>query len=177
MKKISTFAAALAVAALFPVAGAAQQTNPASAQQTTPLPQAGAARQPRQRAARPQLTEQQREQMRTLHEAERASAETSRPELRELQTQLNKELSAANLDNARISQLRNAIVQKQTALASARIDQRAKIAAILTPEQRQAFGERGLSRMTGRDGGRSEMRQRMRGQQRQRGQHARRQGR
>ena len=175
MKKISTFAAALAVAALFPLAGAAQQT--------TPAPQADAPQQQqqqrrRQRAARPQLTEQQREQMRTLHEAERASGETSRRELRELHVQLAKELSAASLNNGRINELRGAIVQKETALASARIDRRAKVAGILTPEQRQAFGERGVNRMSGREGGRGEMRQRMRAQHGQRGQHAqRRQGR
>ncbi|MDQ3169665.1 MAG: periplasmic heavy metal sensor [Acidobacteriota bacterium] len=167
MKELSTFAAALAVAALFPLAGAAQQT--------TPAPQPETAQQPRQRTARPQLTDQQREQMRTLHEAERASGETSRRELHELHTQLEKELSAATLNNGRINELRGAIVQKETALASARLDRRAKIAGMLTPEQRQAFGERGVNRMSGRDGGRGEMRQRMRGQ---RGQPAqRRQGR
>src|SRR5687767_13248436 len=126
MKKISTFAAALAIAALFPLAGAAQQT--------TPAPQTGAAPQARQRAARPQLTEQQREQLRSLNETERAAGETSRRELRELHAQLAKELSAATLNNGRINELRGAIVQKETALASARIDRRAKIAALLTPE-------------------------------------------
>ena len=158
MKKLSTFAAALAVAGFFPLAGAAQETQS--------LPQ-----QPvqRQRQQRPQLTDQQREQMRALHDSERTSGETSRRELRELHVQLDKALSAPQLDNGRINELRGAIVQKETTQASARIDRRAKLAGILTPEQRQAFGERGVHRMSGRDGGRGEVRQRMRGQQGQRG--------
>ena len=157
MKQLSTFAAAMTIAALFPLAGAAQET------QSQPQQPAQ-----RQRQQRPQLTDQQREQMRALHDAERTSGETSRRELRELHVQLDNALSAAQLDNGKINELRGAIVQKETALASARIDRRAKLAGILTPEQRQAFGERG-HRMSGRDGGRGDVRQRMRGQQGQRG--------
>ena len=164
MKKFSTFAAALAVVSLFPLAGAAQQQAAQAPQAGTPERQARG-----QRAARPQLTDQQREQMRALHETERTAGEASRRELRELHGQLGKALSAAELDNGRINELRGAIVQKETALSSARLERRATLAGILTPEQRQAFGERGIGRMAGPDAGRGERRDRMRGQSARRG--------
>lgn len=133
MKKMSMFAAALAVGLMFPLAGAAQQAAP-----ETPQP-----REVRQRAARPQLTQAQRDAMHKLHDEQRKTAETARAELRELHTRLSKELAAAQIDNGRVNELRDEIARKQAAVTAARIDQRARRAAILTPEQRQAMAERG----------------------------------
>lgn len=134
MKKVSLFSAVLAAGLMFPMAGAAQQ----------PAPQGDA--RPRearvQRAARPQLTDAQRDAIRKLHEDQREAGAAARKELRELHTQLAKELSAAQINNGRVNELKGQIAQKQSAAAAARIDQRAKIAALLTPEQRQAMGDR-----------------------------------
>ena len=135
MKKISLFSAVLAAGLMFPLAGAAQQPAPQA-----PAPQREARTERRQR---PQLTDQQREQMRALHEAERTTGETSRRELRELHAQLSKELSAAQINSGRVNELKGQISQKQAAATSAQIDRRAKVASLLTPEQRQAMGERG----------------------------------
>lgn len=136
MKKISLFSAALAAALMVPIAGAAQQ----------PAPQADA--RPRearsQRAARPQLTDAQREAMRALHTEQRGAAAAARKELVELHAQLSKELSAAQIDTGRVTELKNQLAQKAAAQTAARIEQRAKVAALLTPEQRQAIGERGM---------------------------------
>ena len=132
MKKMSMFAAALAVGLMFPLAGAAQQAAPETPQQNAV----------RQRAPRPQLTEAQREAMRTLRDEQRTAAEATRTELRTLHTQLSKELSAAQINSGRVNDLRDEIARKQAAVTAARIDQRARMAALLTPEQRQARGER-----------------------------------
>ena len=153
MKKMSMFAAALAVGLMFPLAGAAQQAAPETPQQN----------EVRQRAPRPQLTEAQRDAMRTLRDEQRTAAEATRTELRELHTQLSTELSAAQINSGRVNELRDEIARKQAAVTAARIDQRARVAALLTPEQRQAMGERG---MRGAPGARGQMMQR-RGQMRQ----------
>lgn len=160
MKKMSMFAAALAVGLMFPLAGAAQQAAPET-------PQPGDVR---QRAARPQLTDAQRDAMRTLRDEQRKAAETTRAELRELHTQLSKELAAAQINSGRVNELRDEIARKQAAVTAARIDQRARVAALLTPEQRQAMAERG-ARMAGRGGRMSARARGQRGQMlRQRGQ-------
>src|SRR5690606_12541370 len=100
-----------------------------------------------------------------------------RSELRELHTQLSKELAAAQIDNGRVTELRDEIARKQAAVTAARIDQRARRAAILTPEQRQEMAERGArmaergARMAGRAGRMSARARGQRGQaMRQRGQ-------
>ena len=151
-------AAAVAVAALFPVIGAAQQGPPPQG----PPPQGGGRGgvravqpAPRQQAQqRPnQLTEQQREQMRTFDEQHRQAAEAGRRELEDLHRQFNEALASAQIDNGKVTQLRNQIVQKETALAQQRLDREAKIASILTAEQRQARGRgRGGVMMRGPQG-------------------------
>lgn len=145
MKIFPRSAAALAVAALFPVVVAAQQAPPQGRQ----APQA---RQAVRAAQRPQLTEQQREQMRTFDEQHRQSLETTRRELSELHRQLDEALTSAQIDNGKVNSLRSSIVQKETALAQARVDRLAKLASVLTAEQRQAFRGRGLGQMFGPGG-------------------------
>src|SRR5688500_4608411 len=103
MKFLSRGAAALAVTVLFPIMAAAQQP-----------------------ASRPQLSEQQREQLRTLEEQQRQALEVTQRELGDLHRQLNEQLTAAQPDTGRINSLRSAIVQKQTQLAQARVDRLAK---------------------------------------------------
>lgn len=138
-------AAAVAVAALFPVIGAAQQGPPP--QGPPPQGRGGmrAAQADRQfPGQRPQLTDEQREQMRTSDEQQRAAGETARRELGDLHRQLNEALTSAQIDNGKVSQLRAAIVQRETALAQQRVDRLAKIASMLTAEQRQALRGRGI---------------------------------
>lgn len=129
MKKLSLFSAAAVAALMFPMAGLAQQAAPAE-------PQAQA------RSARPRLTDAQREAMRKLHEEQREASETTRRELRELNVELSKALSAATIDTGRVNDLKTRIAQKQADVAAARIEHRARVAALLTPEQRQAMGDR-----------------------------------
>lgn len=147
-------AAALAVAALVPVMAAAQQPAP-----QRPM-QPGQQRQqrPQPRDQRPQLTEQQREQLRAFDEQHRQALDTSRRELGDLHRQLDEALTAAQLDQSRIDSLRSSIVQKETALAQARVDRLTKLSSLLTAEQRQAFRGRGLGQAFGAGGGRGMMR-------------------
>lgn len=154
MKWFPRGAAALAVAALVPVMAAAQQPAP---QQPGQPRQQRAQRQP-PRAQRPQLTDQQREQLRTFEEQHRQATETSRRELGDLHWQLDEALTAAQLDQSKINSLRASIVQKETALAQARVDRLAKLSSLLTAEQRQAFRGRGLGQAFGPGGGRGMMR-------------------
>jgi Spy/CpxP family protein refolding chaperone len=145
MKVFARSAAALAVAALFPVVVAAQQAPPQGRQ----APQA---RQAVRAVQRPQLTEQQREQIRTFDEQHRQSLETTRRELGDLHRQLDEALTSAQIDNGKVNNLRSSIVQKETALAQARVDRLSKLASVLTAEQRQAFRGRGLGQMFGPGG-------------------------
>ena len=166
MKKMSMFAAALAVGLMFPLTGAAQQAAPGTPQQNEVRP----------RAPRPQLTEAQRDAMRKLREEQRTAAEATRAELRALHTQLTKELAAAQINSGRVNELRDEIARKQAAVTAAQIDQRARMAALLTPEQRQAMGERG-ARMGERAGRMAARARGARGQvMRQRGQAMRQRG-
>lgn len=149
-------AAAVAVAALFPIIGSAQQGQT----QGPPPPGGGrgmargeAVRQMQpQRQRGPQLTTEQREQMRTFDEQQRAAGETARRELGDLHRQLNEALTGAEIDNSKITQLRSAIVQRETALTQQRVDRLARIASVLTPEQRQALRGRGIGEVFGRGG-------------------------
>lgn len=151
MKFFAKGAAILAAAALFPVAAAAQQPAPQGPPQGPAQGRGGMA--PRQMSnPRPQLTEQQREQMRALGEQQRTALEAAHRELGDLQRQLNEQLGAAELDNAKINALRSAIVQKETALAEARVDRLTKLSALLTAEQRQALRGRGIGQMFGPGG-------------------------
>lgn len=155
MKLFPRGAAALAVAALVPVMAAAQQPAPQPAQQGQPRQQRAQRQPPRDQ--RPQLTDQQREQLRTFEEQHRQATETSRRELGDLHRQLDEALTAAQLDQSKITSLRASIVQKETALAQARVDRLAKLSSLLTAEQRQAFRGRGLGQAFGPVGGRGVM--------------------
>lgn len=150
-------AAALAVAALVPVMAAAQQPAPQRPMQPGQQRPQQRQQRPQPRDQRPQLTEQQREQLRAFDEQHRQALETSRRELGDLHRQLDEALTAAQLDQSKINSLRSSIVQKETALAQARVDRLAKLSSLLTAEQRQAFRGRGLGQAFGPGGGRGMM--------------------
>lgn len=149
MKKLSLFSAAAVAALLFPVAGLAQQEAQPAEPQT------------RTRAARPQFTDAQRDALRTLSDEHRKTSEAARRELAELNVELAKTLAAATIDDGRLNDLKTRITQKEAELAAAQVDYRAKAAAVLTPEQRQAMGERtARAREFGQRGMRGEHRHR-----------------
>ena len=158
MTSLPGMAVALAAAVMLPAIAAAQppapQAPPAQGRRAIrPAPRPD--QQARQlQIQRFQLTEQQREQLRTFDEQHRAATETARRELVDLQRQLEEALTAAQIDNSKVNQLRASIVQRETLLAQQRIDRRTKLASILTPEQRQAMRGRGPGRMIGPAGGR-----------------------
>lgn len=105
-----------------------------------------------QRMNGPQLTEQQRERIRTFDEQQRQTLEATRRELGDLHRQLNEQLTAEKPDSSKINALRASIVQKETALAQARVDRLAKLSSILTAEQRQSLRGRGLGEVFGAGG-------------------------
>jgi Spy/CpxP family protein refolding chaperone len=163
MRFIPRSAAVLAAAAFFPVLVMAQEQAPQG-----PPPQGGRggmrrmapARQPMDQAqgrmgGRPQLTDQQHEQVRAFDEQQRQTLEATRREIGDLHRQLNEALTASQLDNGKINSLRSSIVQKETALAQARVDRLAKLSSILTAEQRQSLRGRALGEVfgPGRPGG------------------------
>lgn len=162
MKFLPRRAAMLAVAMLIPALAAAQEPAPQGPPPGGPQGRGrmagpgggrmGGAPMMGPRMNRPQLTEQQREQVRALDEQQRQALEATHRELGDLHRQLNEQLSAAALDTAAINALRSSIVQKQTALAQARLDRLAKLSAILTAEQRQALRGRGIAQMFGPGG-------------------------
>ena len=158
MKFFPRSAAALAAAALFPIAVIAQEPQ-------GPPPQGGRGgmrgmapqRQPigpgrGQMANRPQLTDQQHEQIRAFDEQHRETLETTRRDIGDLNRQLNEALTAEKLDTGKINSLRASIIQKETALAQARIDRMSKLASILTAEQRQSLRGRPLGEILGPGG-------------------------
>ena len=152
--------AVAAAAVLIPVLAAAQQPAPqgpppgAQGRGRMAGPGSGRMGGPMmgQRLNRPQLTEQQREQIRTFDEQQRQTLEATHRELGDLHRQLNELLTAEKPDSSKINALRASIVQKETALAQARIDRLAKLSSILTAEQRQALRGRGLGQVFGPGG-------------------------
>lgn len=150
MKFLPRMAVAVAASALVPVLVSAQQPP-----QGPPPGGRGGGRgvvAARQAPNRAQLTPDQREQMRTFDEQQRESVETTRRELGDLHRQLNEALTSAQVDTGKVNSLRASIVQKESALAQARVDRLAKLSSILTAEQRQSLGGRGLGEVFGPGG-------------------------
>ena len=159
MKFFPRSVAALAAVALFPIAAMAQEPVPQG-----PPPQGGrgsvrgmAPRQPvagrgQMPANRVMLTDQQREEIRAFDEQQRQTLETTRRDIGDLHRQLNEALTAEKLDTGKINSLRSSIVQKETAVAQARVDRLSKLSSILTAEQRQSLRGRGLGEIFGPGG-------------------------
>ena len=123
-----------------PVPPAGQQPAQPAAQ--PPVPQAGP--QPRRgpeggpRLAQGlQLTDEQRSRLASLVIEQRDRANLARATMQSLSHQLSAELWADKPDEAKIKQLRGDLLKAQQDLLTARFDQQAKIAQILTPEQRK----------------------------------------
>lgn len=81
------------------------------------------------------LTDSQREQIRTLTESQR-TGENPRRNLMDLQRQLEAALFADTPDQQKIEELKNSIASASAAELAARIDLQSRIAQVLTPEQR-----------------------------------------
>jgi protein CpxP len=97
------------------------------------------------------LTDAQREQIRTLTEGQR-SAENPRRNLMDLERQLQVALLADSPDQQKIDELKNSIAVASAAELTARIDLQSRIAQVLTPEQR-AQAREALEKAPGRRGG------------------------
>jgi Spy/CpxP family protein refolding chaperone len=89
------------------------------------------------------LTETQREQIKTLTAERRATGDAQSPvrKLAELQRALGAATFADTPDSAEIDRLRAGIAEAEAAMLAARVDMQLKIAQILTPEQRQQARE------------------------------------
>ncbi|MEX2272226.1 MAG: periplasmic heavy metal sensor [Vicinamibacterales bacterium] len=148
MTLLPRMAVAVVAAVLFPVIGAAQQPAPPGgrgAMRGAPMARQAVSQ-------RPQLSAEQREQLRTFDEQHRTATETTRRELGELHGQLDEALTAAQVDSSKVNQLRASIVQKETALAQHRVDRLTKVSSMLTAEQRESLRGRGLGRVFGASG-------------------------
>ena len=102
------------------------------------------------------LTDTQREQIKAITDAERATRESTQEEspvrtLVELRRSLHAAIFADTPDTAQIDQLRASIAEAEAAALAARIDLELKIAQVLTPEQRAQARELG-ARSPGRVG-------------------------
>jgi protein CpxP len=89
------------------------------------------------------LSDTQREQIKSLTEEQRAQADGQSPvrKLAELQRALEAAIFADTPDSAQIDQLRTGIAEAEAAALAARVDLQLKIAQILTPEQRKQARE------------------------------------
>jgi len=84
------------------------------------------------------LTDAQRDQVKTLVEEQRKQNDgTARRKVAELQRSLQAAVFADTPDVGQIDQLRASIAEAEAAALAARVDLQIKIAQILTPEQRQ----------------------------------------
>jgi Spy/CpxP family protein refolding chaperone len=81
-----------------------------------------------------ELTDAQREQIRTIHEQMR---DEGRPaQMAELQKQLHLAILADSADTAKIEQLKQSIAAAEAAALAHRIEVQTRVAQVLTPEQR-----------------------------------------
>jgi Spy/CpxP family protein refolding chaperone len=80
------------------------------------------------------LTDQQQEQIKTIHQERRQ--ERPGADMRELQKQLRTAIFADTVDIATIEGLKTAIASAEAAMLSGRVDTEVKISQVLTPEQR-----------------------------------------
>ena len=97
------------------------------------------------------LTDAQREQIRSIREAQR-TGDNPRRNVMDLERQLQTAIFADATDQAKIEQLKNSIAAARAAELTSRIELQSRIAHVLTPEQRaqardalgKAAGRRGL---------------------------------
>jgi Spy/CpxP family protein refolding chaperone len=82
------------------------------------------------------LTDEQRQQVRTIGESTRSNGGALHEKMRNLQTQLQLATFADTPDTQKIQELKGQIAAAMAEELDARIDAETKIAAVLTPEQR-----------------------------------------
>ncbi len=90
----------------------------------------------------PPLTDEQRAKLEALMTELRPKALEARTQVQSLHQQLRTELLADKPDEAKIKQLRADLLKAQQTLMSLRLDQQARVAQILTPEQRKQLRAR-----------------------------------
>lgn len=108
------------------------------------------------------LTDEQREEIRELHEERVAAAEAEHREIEALHERVEEMIAAERPDATAIGELVIEIHARRDALRASRDDVRAEIEALLTPEQRELFDRMEEMRDDG-DGRRSMRRRRMPG--------------
>ena len=81
------------------------------------------------------LTDAQREQVRSITEAQR-TGDNPRRNLMDLERQLQAAIFADTPDHQKIEELKNSITAASTSALAARIELQSRIAQVLTPEQR-----------------------------------------
>jgi protein CpxP len=97
------------------------------------------------------LTDAQREQIRTLAEQRRDANDNPARKVADLQRQLQAALFADAPDQQKVDELKSAIVAATTEELTARIELQSRIAQVLTPEQR-AQAREALGNAAGRRG-------------------------
>jgi Spy/CpxP family protein refolding chaperone len=98
------------------------------------------------------LTDAQREQIRTITQAQR-TGDTPRRNLMDLERQLQAALLADSPDQQKIEELKTSIASASAAALAARVELQSRIAQVLTPEQRAQAREALSKAPAGRRGG------------------------
>jgi Spy/CpxP family protein refolding chaperone len=97
------------------------------------------------------LTDAQREQIRTMTEQRRATGADPRRKIVDLDRQLQAAIFADTPDPQKIGELKNAVAAASAEELAARVELQSRIAEILTPEQR-AQAREALGKSGGRRG-------------------------
>lgn len=92
-------------------------------------------------ADRLDMTEEQRAQVRELHEQHREAMQAQREQLREAQRQLADQIHAATLDEGAIRNAAATVAALKADHAVAKAALHQEVRALLTPEQREQFSE------------------------------------
>jgi Spy/CpxP family protein refolding chaperone len=83
------------------------------------------------------LTDAQRDQIRTIVRAERGNADSPQGKLADLNKQLHLAILADTPDTQKVEELKTSIAAASAEALTARIDVQTRIAQVLTPEQRE----------------------------------------
>ncbi len=86
----------------------------------------------------PNLTEEQKSQIKEIREVGRKQCEPQRAELKELRTKLHALKTAENPDQKQINQLIDKSASLKAEMEKSRTESQLKVRSILTPEQRKA---------------------------------------
>jgi Spy/CpxP family protein refolding chaperone len=87
------------------------------------------------------LSDAQREQIRSITQAQRGNANSPQSKLADLDKQLHLAILADTPDTQKIEELKTSIAAASAEALTARIDVQTRIAQVLTPEQREQARE------------------------------------